>query len=66
MFAQRRNSDYVQPKFTETEGLALGLEILWEDDMWVLWRVPEETRLEQAAEMAAAARGEAGAVVTGG
>lgn len=66
VFAQRRNSDYVQPKFSETEGLALGLEILWEDDMWVLWRVPEETRLEQAAEMAAAARGEAGAVVTGG
>jgi hypothetical protein len=34
--------------------------------MWVLWRVPEETRLEQAAEMFDAARGEAVATVTGG
>jgi hypothetical protein len=66
VFAQRRNSDYVQPEFTEAEGLAMGLEILWEDRTWVLWRVPEETRLEQAAEMFAAARGETGAVVTGG
>lgn len=65
-FAQRRNSDYVQPEFTEAEGRALGLEVVWEDDTWVLWRIPAEVRERQAAEMFAAARGEAGPVVTGG
>ncbi len=66
MFAQRRNSDYVQPEFTEAEGLAMGLEIVWENDVWVLWRIPDEVRLAQAAEMAAAARGDAGPASTGG
>lgn len=57
-FAQRRNSDYVQPKFTVTEGERMGLEVVWSDDMWVLWRVPSEVREAQNATMAAAARGE--------
>ena len=56
-FAQRRNSDYVQPKFTQAEGEAMGLEIVWSDDMWVLWRIPEELRLELLEEMAVTARG---------
>jgi hypothetical protein len=66
MFAQRRNSDYVQPEFTEAEGLAKGLEVVWEDDTWVLWRIPDEVREAQAAEMAAAARGDTGPAPTGG
>ena len=66
VFAQRRNSDYVQPEFTEAEGLALGLEVIWEDDTWVLWRVPEATREAQQARLFAEARGEAGPVLGGG
>jgi len=58
VFAQRRNSDYVQPKFTVTEGERLGLEVVWSDDTWVLWRIPPEVRERQNATMAAAARGE--------
>jgi hypothetical protein len=57
-FAQRRNSDYVQPKFSVTEGERMGLEVVWSDDIWVLWRIPPEVRATQAAAMAAAARGE--------
>ena len=63
-FAQRRNSDYVQPKFSESEGLDLGLEVVWEDDMWVLWRIPPEVRAELDARLFAEATG--GAVVSGG
>ncbi|MFN8023515.1 MAG: hypothetical protein U0Q03_18445 [Acidimicrobiales bacterium] len=67
-FAQRRNSDYVQPKFTETQGEEMGLEVVWEDDTWVLWRIPPEVRAAQDAEMFAEARGDgdSGAVVSGG
>ncbi len=57
-FAQRRNSDYVQPKFSVTEGERMGLEVVWSDDTWVLWRIPAEVREAQNAKMAAAARGE--------
>ncbi len=57
-FAQRRNSDYVQPEFTEAEGERLGLDVVWSDDMWVLWRIPEQVRLELLAEMADAAQNE--------
>ncbi len=55
-FAQRRNSDYVQPDVSEAEGAALGLEIVWSDKSWVLWRIPEQVRLDQWTEMAADAR----------
>jgi hypothetical protein len=48
----------VQPKFTVTDGERMGLEVVWSDDTWVLWRIPTEAREAQAAEMAAAARGE--------
>jgi hypothetical protein len=58
VFAQRRNSDYVQPKFSVTEGERMGLEVVWSDDTWVLWRIPPEVREAQNATMAAAARGE--------
>ena len=57
-FAQRRNSDYVQPKFSVSEGERLGLEVVWSDATWVLWRIPTEVREAQNATMAAAARGE--------
>lgn len=57
-FAQRRNSDYVQPKFSVSEGERLGLEVVWSDATWVLWRIPTEVREAQNATMAAAAHGE--------
>ena len=57
-FAQRRNSDYVQPKFTEAEGVELGLEVVWSDRNWVLWHIPVETRQAANERAAAEARGE--------
>jgi hypothetical protein len=39
-FAQRRNSDYVQPDLTIDEAQALGFEMVWSDKLWILWRVP--------------------------
>jgi hypothetical protein len=46
-FAQRRNSDYVQPRFTVREGEQMGLEVVWSDANWVLWRIPSEVRDRQ-------------------
>lgn len=56
-FAQRRNSDYVQPRFGVAEGEQLGLEVVWSDDTWVLWRIPPETRQAMNERMAVEARG---------
>ncbi len=40
-FAQMRGSDYSQPDITEFEALDLGLEKVWQDRRWILWRVPD-------------------------
>jgi hypothetical protein len=41
-FAQRRNSDYVQPDLTPAQARALGFEEVWSDRLWILWRVPAD------------------------
>ena len=38
-FAQQRGSDFYQPRLTEAEGRQLGFEIVWSDDLWILWKV---------------------------
>jgi len=38
-FAQRRNSHYWQPDLTATEARDLGLEMVWSDSRWILWKV---------------------------
>jgi hypothetical protein len=40
-FAQRRGSSYWQPAITAAEAAELGLEMVWNDSTWILWRVPE-------------------------
>jgi hypothetical protein len=40
-FAQMRFSSYSQPDITPFEAEELGLEEVWSDDRWILWRVPE-------------------------
>ncbi len=39
-FAQRREKSYWQPDLTPFEAKAMGLEIVWSDSMWILWRLP--------------------------
>ena len=38
-FAQQRGSDFYQPRLTEDQGRQLGFEIVWSDDLWILWKV---------------------------
>jgi len=38
-FAQRRNSHYWQPDLTTTEARDMGLEMVWSDSRWILWKV---------------------------
>jgi hypothetical protein len=38
-FAQLKGSTYWQPSPTELEARAAGLELVWRDDNWLLWRV---------------------------
>jgi hypothetical protein len=40
-FAQQRYSSYFQPDVSVQEAQAAGLEEVWSNDRWVLWRVPE-------------------------
>jgi hypothetical protein len=40
-FAQQRYSSYFQPDVSVEEAREAGLEEVWSDDRWVLWRVPE-------------------------
>jgi hypothetical protein len=40
-YAERRNSTYWQPDLTLAEARAAGLEEVWSDQRWVLWRVPD-------------------------
>ena len=42
-FAQQRGSSYYQPDLDRAEAEALGLEEVWSDARWILWRVPEPT-----------------------
>ena len=51
-FAQQRGVDFYQPRLTEAQGHALGFEIVWSDDHWILWKVV--TLLDAAAEGAGA------------
>ncbi|MDO8364046.1 MAG: hypothetical protein Q7V88_14205 [Actinomycetota bacterium] len=39
-FMMRRDSTFSQPLVTDSEGAAMGWEIVWQDDNWVLWRLP--------------------------
>lgn len=39
-FAQQRNSDFFQPDADAGALEALGLEIVWSDAHWILWRIP--------------------------
>ena len=39
-YAQQRNSDYSQPALTELEALELGMEQVWSDARWILWKLP--------------------------
>ncbi len=39
-FLMRRASTYSQPLVSESEGLAMDWEIVWQDNTWVLWRLP--------------------------
>jgi hypothetical protein len=38
-FAQQRGSDFYQPRMSEAQGRSLGFEIVWSDDVWILWKV---------------------------
>jgi hypothetical protein len=38
-FAQRRNSHYWQPDLTSAEARDMGLEEVWSDSRWILWKV---------------------------
>ena len=42
-FAQQRGSSYYQPDIDQAEAAELGLEEVWSDARWILWRVPEST-----------------------
>lgn len=44
-FAQRRYSTYWQPALTTAEARALGLEQVWSDVNWILWRIPDDLAL---------------------
>ena len=45
-FAQQRSSSYYQPDIDEAEAAELGLEEVWSDSRWILWRVPESTDVQ--------------------
>jgi hypothetical protein len=40
-FAMRKNSDYSQPDVSDAEGAQAGMAKIWENDLYVLWRLPE-------------------------
>ena len=40
-FAQQRGSDFYQPRMSEAQGRALGFEVVWSNDQWILWKVGE-------------------------
>ena len=39
-YAQLRNSDYSQPVLTQDQAIALGMEEVWSDAKWILWKLP--------------------------
>jgi len=39
-YAQLRNSDYSQPPLTQDQAIALGMEEVWSDAKWILWKLP--------------------------
>jgi len=39
-YAQLRNSDYSQPAVTPEQATALGMEEVWSDAKWILWKLP--------------------------
>ena len=39
-YAQLRNSDYSQPALTPDQATALGMEEVWSDAKWILWKLP--------------------------
>ena len=39
-FAQRRGATTAQPEITPFEARGLGLEMVWSDAKWILWKVP--------------------------
>ena len=39
-FMMRRNSGFSQPKVTDTGAADMGWIAVWQDDTWVLWRLP--------------------------
>ncbi len=40
-YAMERNTDYLQIDLTPAEAAELGLDAVWENERYVLWRVPE-------------------------
>jgi len=38
-FAERRNSSYWQPNLSPSEASDMGLEMVWSDSRWILWKV---------------------------
>ena len=40
-YAERRDSTYWQPELTPAEARRAGLEEVWSDQRWILWRVPD-------------------------
>jgi hypothetical protein len=40
-YAEKRNSTYWQPELSAAEARQAGLEEVWSDQRWILWRVPE-------------------------
>jgi len=41
-FAQQRYSRYFQPNVTEEAARTAGLEEVWSNERWILWRLPDE------------------------
>ena len=39
-FMMRRNSSFSQPKVADTDAAGMGWIAVWQDDTWVLWRLP--------------------------
>ena len=40
-YAEKRNSTYWQPELSAAEAERAGLEEVWSDQRWILWRLPE-------------------------
>lgn len=40
-YAMERNSDYLQVNLSDSEAESLGLDAVWANDRYVLWRVPD-------------------------